>query len=80
MPEGAEASKGCREACNRLVRVCRSHTCKVPSLHTANKRQAPSLLTMAAGAGSFMAGTMRRPALVYTCTTPAACPLLHLHT
>lgn len=70
MAEGVEVSKGCREACSRLVRVLRSHTCKLPSLHTASKRQAPSLLTMAAGTGSFMAGNMRRPALVYTCTIP----------
>lgn len=74
VPEGVQASKGCREACNRLVRVCKSQICKLPSLHTASKRQAPSLLTMAAGADSFMAGNMRRPALVYTCTTPVCLP------
>lgn len=64
---GVEGSKGCREACSRLVRLCRSHTCRLPSLHTASRRHAPSLLRLTGGAGSFMAGNMRLPALVYTC-------------
>jgi len=53
-----------------VVRACRSHTRRLPSLHTTMSLHAPSLLRLTGGALSFKAGSMRLPAGVYTCSMP----------
>lgn len=70
VPAGMAATRDSRQVSSWMVRACRSHTRRLPSLHTTMSRHAPSLLRLMGAALSFKAGSMRLPAGVYTCSMP----------